>query len=401
MAQLLFRNFQLLEPEVGELRGGFELLVEGERSGRFDKPIKAPGADVSIAAGARDAGADRQPRACHPQRSQHPLPRRRAADADDGAGRAADARDAQPRLHDACAIPAAPTGASRRRSSRAISGPAPVHRRARDRADRRPLAIRAGAPTSAMRCHCCNAMRFGMRDRRRRGRGAQGRARADAPGRRPHQDHDVGRRRLALRPARQPAVLARARCAAAVEEAHAFGRYVCAHAYTAEAITRAAHARRAHHRARQSDRRCGGQADGREGHVPGRQPRHLLRDEGARGRIRHDAGTCWRRTTSSSTAGCARWRSASGPACRSPTAATCSAQLQVDQSREFMFRSRSAVADRDHPLGHHHRRADRAPGRQDRHAEAGRLRRPAGGRRRSVEESRPASGARANTSPSS
>src|SRR5256714_10679536 len=30
--------------------------------------------------------------------------------------------------------------------------------------------------------------------------------------------------------------------AAAVEEAHAFGRYVCAHAYTVEAITRAAHA---------------------------------------------------------------------------------------------------------------------------------------------------------------
>jgi imidazolonepropionase-like amidohydrolase len=30
--------------------------------------------------------------------------------------------------------------------------------------------------------------------------------------------------------------------AAAVEEAHAFGRYVCAHAYSVEAITRAAHA---------------------------------------------------------------------------------------------------------------------------------------------------------------
>src|SRR3989442_15962440 len=30
--------------------------------------------------------------------------------------------------------------------------------------------------------------------------------------------------------------------AAAVEEAHAFGRYVCAHAYTPEAIERAAHA---------------------------------------------------------------------------------------------------------------------------------------------------------------
>ena len=32
-----------------------------------------------------------------------------------------------------------------------------------------------------------------------------------------------------------------AEVAAAVEEAHAFGRYVCAHAYTPEAITRAAH----------------------------------------------------------------------------------------------------------------------------------------------------------------
>ena len=28
MSQFLFRNFQLLEPEVGELQGGFELLVE-------------------------------------------------------------------------------------------------------------------------------------------------------------------------------------------------------------------------------------------------------------------------------------------------------------------------------------------------------------------------------------
>ena len=27
MTQLLFRNFKMLEPEVGELQGGFELLV--------------------------------------------------------------------------------------------------------------------------------------------------------------------------------------------------------------------------------------------------------------------------------------------------------------------------------------------------------------------------------------
>ena len=47
-------------------------------------------------------------------------------------------------------------------------------------------------------------------------------------------------------------------------------------------------ARRAHHRARQSDRRRVRQADGRKGHVPGGQSRHLLRHEGAGGRVRHD-----------------------------------------------------------------------------------------------------------------
>src|SRR5881227_1058713 len=47
MAQLLFRNFQLLEPEVGELQGGFELLVEGETvKETSDKPIKSAGADA-------------------------------------------------------------------------------------------------------------------------------------------------------------------------------------------------------------------------------------------------------------------------------------------------------------------------------------------------------------------
>ena len=47
MAQLLFRNFQLLEPEIGELRGGHELLIEGETVREVsDKPIKAQTADV-------------------------------------------------------------------------------------------------------------------------------------------------------------------------------------------------------------------------------------------------------------------------------------------------------------------------------------------------------------------
>ena len=28
--QILFRNFELLEPSFGELRGGYQLLVEGD-----------------------------------------------------------------------------------------------------------------------------------------------------------------------------------------------------------------------------------------------------------------------------------------------------------------------------------------------------------------------------------
>jgi len=47
MAQLLFRNFQLLEPEIGELRGGHELLVEDATVREVsDKPIKAQSADA-------------------------------------------------------------------------------------------------------------------------------------------------------------------------------------------------------------------------------------------------------------------------------------------------------------------------------------------------------------------
>ncbi|MFL5055699.1 MAG: amidohydrolase family protein, partial [Microvirga sp.] len=47
MTQLLFRNFKMLEPEVSELQDGFELLVEGDTIRESsDKPIKAKNADV-------------------------------------------------------------------------------------------------------------------------------------------------------------------------------------------------------------------------------------------------------------------------------------------------------------------------------------------------------------------
>jgi imidazolonepropionase-like amidohydrolase len=45
--QILFRNFELLEPSFGELRGGYELLVEGDTVKQLSEtPIKASEADV-------------------------------------------------------------------------------------------------------------------------------------------------------------------------------------------------------------------------------------------------------------------------------------------------------------------------------------------------------------------
>src|SRR5260221_3093954 len=45
--QILFKNFDLLEPSFGELRGGYELLVEGDTVTELSEtPIKAAGASV-------------------------------------------------------------------------------------------------------------------------------------------------------------------------------------------------------------------------------------------------------------------------------------------------------------------------------------------------------------------
>ena len=45
--QVLFRNFELLEPSFGELRGGYELLIEGDIVKELsDRPVKAGEADV-------------------------------------------------------------------------------------------------------------------------------------------------------------------------------------------------------------------------------------------------------------------------------------------------------------------------------------------------------------------
>jgi hypothetical protein len=47
MPQFLFRNFSLLDPRWDEVRGGYEVLVEGDTIKEVsNKPIKARGAQV-------------------------------------------------------------------------------------------------------------------------------------------------------------------------------------------------------------------------------------------------------------------------------------------------------------------------------------------------------------------
>jgi hypothetical protein len=54
MSQIHFKNFRLLAPAYGELRDGYELLVEGARVCELSEtPIKSNAMRSSIAAAAR------------------------------------------------------------------------------------------------------------------------------------------------------------------------------------------------------------------------------------------------------------------------------------------------------------------------------------------------------------
>ena len=245
----------MLDPEHDELRGGHELLVEGDRIKEVSsKPIKAPSAGV-IDCGGRTLMPGLIDSHVHVVLSEVSIPRlenvpltlmtARAAQLMRGMldrGFTTRARHRRRRL--------GPQGGHRQV---AAAGAAAVHRRQGAGADgwaqRRAAPHRARHALPLLRCA---ALRHGSRRRRRRG--AQGRARGDAAGQRPGQDHDVGRRRLALRSARQPAVLAggggrRRRGGARL-------RPLCLRPRLHGRGDHAGRARRrAHHRARQPDRR--------------------------------------------------------------------------------------------------------------------------------------------------
>jgi imidazolonepropionase-like amidohydrolase len=242
MGQILFRNFRMLEPTVGELRDGHELLVEGDTIREVSTGvIKAPDAAV-IDCGGRTLMPGLIDSHVHVFLSevnirsleQIPLTLMTARAAklmlgmlDRGFTTVRDTGGADWGIKTAVEQGAVP-GPRLFIAGQAI-GPTGGHSDSRRRTD-------MGA-----RCHCCNAMAYtmcvsdGEREVRKAAR-EQMRQGAD------HVKIMMSGGVASPYDPLDSLQFTPGEAAAAVEEAAAFGRYVCAHAYTPEAITRAAHA---------------------------------------------------------------------------------------------------------------------------------------------------------------
>jgi imidazolonepropionase-like amidohydrolase len=242
--QLLFRNFKMLDPEVGELQDGLELLVEDDKVRETsEQPIKSHGAEV-IDCGGRTLMPGLIDSHVHIFLSEVnirfleavplTLMTARAVELmrgmlDRGFTTVRDTGGADWGIKTAVEQGNVP-GPRLFIAGQAI-GPTGGHSDSRRRTD---YGMR-------LRCHCCNAMAYSMTvsdgiSEVRKAAREQMRQGADhvkimmsGGVASPYDPLDS----LQFSP---PEV------AAAVEEAQAYGRYVCAHAYTPEAITRAAHA---------------------------------------------------------------------------------------------------------------------------------------------------------------
>jgi imidazolonepropionase-like amidohydrolase len=242
MAFYHLKNFQMLDPDVGELRGGFELIVDGDKISEVsNKPIKSAQADV-VDCGGRTLMPGLIDSHVHVVLSEVSLRNLESVPLTLMTARAAslmlgmlnrgftsvrDTGGADWGLKEATEKGLLP-GPRLFIAGRAI-GPTGGHSDSRRRTD------------FGVRCHCCNAMTFAMgvadgatevrrsvREQMRQG-ADQVKLMMSGGVASPYDPLDS----LQFSPGE---------VAAAVEEAHAFGRYVCAHAYTPEAITRAAHA---------------------------------------------------------------------------------------------------------------------------------------------------------------
>lgn len=242
MSLVHFKNFEMLDPEVGELQGGYELLVDGAKIKEVSaKPIKVGKADV-VDCGKRTLMPGLIDSHVHVVLSEVvirnmesvPLTLMTARSAelmrkmlDRGFTSVRDTGGADWGLKEATDNWLLP-GPRLFIAGRAI-GPTGGHSDGRRRTD------------PGTRCNCCNALTFSMgiadgvsevrravREEMRQGCD-QVKIMMSGGVASPYDPLDS----MQFSPEE---------VAAAVEEAHAFGRYVCAHAYTPEAITRAAHA---------------------------------------------------------------------------------------------------------------------------------------------------------------
>jgi imidazolonepropionase-like amidohydrolase len=242
VGQTLFRNFQMLDPERDEAVPGFELLVEGERIREVsERPIKSDGATV-VDCGGRTLMPGLIDSHVHVVLSEVflrtlenvPLTLMTAramasvrAMLDRGFTTVRDTGGADWGLK--AAIDQGLTPGPRLFIAGKAIGPTGGHSDGRRRTDRGPT------------CHCCNALAFSMCV-------ADGEAAVRKAVREEmRQGCDQVKIMLSGGVASPYDPLdslqfSEGEVATAVEEAHAFGRYVCAHAYTPEAIARAARA---------------------------------------------------------------------------------------------------------------------------------------------------------------
>jgi imidazolonepropionase-like amidohydrolase len=238
----LFRNIRLLDPAIGETRGGYEVLVEGAHIREVsDRPIASRSATVidgggrTLMPGLIDSHVHVVLSEVVIRNMEHvplTLMTARAADLmkrmlDRGFTSVRDTGGADWGLREATEKGLIP-GPRLFVAGRAI-GPTGGHSDGRRRTD-------PGA-----RCHCCNALSFsmGVAD------GVAEVRRAVREEMRQGCDHVKIMMSGGVASPYDPLdslQFSMDEVRAAVEEAHAFGRYVCAHAYTPEAITRAAEA---------------------------------------------------------------------------------------------------------------------------------------------------------------
>ena len=240
MSQLLFRNFQLLEPDVGALQGGHELLVEGDIVREVsDQPIKAAQADV-VDCGGRTLMPGLIDSHVHVTLSEVnirylesiPLTLMTARAArlmlgmiNRGFTTVRDTGGADWGLK--TAVEQGDIPGPRLFIAGAAIGPTGGHSDPRRRTD------------FGVRCHCCDAMRFGMRQ----SDGVSEMLKATREQMRQGADHIKIMMSGGVASPYDPLdslQFSPQEVAAAVQEASAFGRYVCAHAYTPEAMKRAA-----------------------------------------------------------------------------------------------------------------------------------------------------------------